>query len=243
MNLVRRSNNSVTIALKSLSTLAFVFFGITSAMAQPTVLGTHLVNGSYTTYDLNTVGGFKQYRLQATSSASSGARSWEFATGTASSTNYSTNWRPYTGGQTLSTNTYIPTSFNNGAKYNTSSGGSSGLLPAITSGNYYTFNVSNNSSADNTMQLLETSFSPATISTVSATTPSNDKNSVLVTITTSSAPSSGEYVYVRYSTNSYSTSTIAQFYFSGTTGTAIIPRQTGGTSVSYYIYSLSLIHI
>ena len=217
--------------------LSFICTAIV-AVAQPTVLGTQVINGSYVAYDLSTVGAFKQIRLQATSSASSGGRNWEFATGTSGSANYSTNWRPYTGGNTLSANTFIPTSFSNGAKYNTSSGGASGLLPAITANNYYTFNVSNNSSADNVMALLETTFSPVTISAVTRTpsTPITCQ-AVTINVTASATPSSGEYVFVRYSTDAFTTSTLAIVSFSGTSGTATIPAQASGTTVSYYVFS------
>ena len=214
--------------------LAFVlvvFSGL--ANAQPTVLGTHIVNGSYVKYDLNTVGGFKQVRLQASSNASTGTRNWEFARGTAASTDYTTNWRPWTGGNTQSTNIFTPTSFANGAKYNTSSGGASGLLPAITNGNYYTFNVSNNSSADNVMQLLETSFNPVTISAVSQAVGSAGSENI--TITTLGTPNASEYIYVRYSTDSYATSTLAQATGSGTSWSVNIPWQ--AAAISFYVYS------
>ena len=205
--------------------------------AQPSVLGTQLANGSYVTYNLNSIGLFRQYRLQASTSAAISTRNWEFASGTAASPNYTTNWRPNTSNNTLSSNLFIPTSFANGAKYNTASGGASGLLPVITSGNYYTFNVDINSAADNSMELLETSYNPVTITSVSNTTPANASNSVLVTCTTSAAPSAGEYVYVRYSTvNTFAASALAQFTFTGTTGQALIPCQPAG-QVYYYVLS------
>ena len=203
------------------------------AYAQPTVLGTQLANGTYVTYDLNTVGGFKQFRMQTSSSAAVSTRNWEFATGTAGATVYTTNWRPYTGGNTLSANTFIPTSFANGAKYNTASGGASGLLPAITSGNYYTFNVSNNAAADNVMQLLETTFDPVTIPTI--TQAAGTFGSRTVTITTSATPDAAENIFVRYSTNSYTSSTIVQATGSGMTWTATIPAQS--VTVNFYVYT------
>ncbi len=224
--------------MKKIYVLFFAVLGFGgSAFAQPTVLGTQLVNGSYVTYDLNSIGLFKQYRLQASSSAAISTRNWEFASGTAGATNYAINWRPYTSGNTLSSNLFIPTSFANGAKYNTGFGGASGLLPVITSGNYYTFNVNINAASDNQMELLETTYNPVTITTVSNTTPATPSNAVLVTCTTSAAPSSGEYVYVRYSIDGYASSALSQFTFTGTTGKALIPCQPGGTVVSYYVMS------
>lgn len=201
--------------------------------SQPTVLGTSLANGNYKTYDLNSIGVFKQFRLQAESSASVSTRNWEFATGTAANTNYTTNWRPYSGGNTLSSNTFIPTTYDNGAKYNSGSGGSSGLLPAITNGNYYTFNVSNSATADNVMQLLETSYNPVTISSVAQSV--GIAGAENISITTSEAPNTSEYIYVRYSTDSYATSTLVQATGSGTSWTAVIPWQSAATS--YYVYS------
>jgi len=217
--------------------LLLVLVFCTGSFAQPTVLGTQLVNGSYTTYDLNSVGLFKQYRLQASTNAAISTRNWEFASGTAGATNYAINWRPYTGGNTLSSNIFIPTAFANGAKYNTAFGGASGLLPVITAGNYYTFNVNINAAADNEMELLETSFNPVTITSVTNTTPANTTNSVLITCTVSAAPASGEYVYVRYSSNGFASSALSQFTFTGTTGQALIPCHAGATVVSYYVMS------
>ena len=124
----------------------------------------------------------------------------------------------------MSVNTYIPTSFANGARYNTG-GGADGLLPVITSGNYYTFNVSNNSAADNIMALLETTFNPITVSTVAQNPGTGVVNStapVTVTITTSAAPASGENVFLRYTTNGYTASTLVQFTFSGTTDSLVL---------------------
>jgi hypothetical protein len=202
------------------------------AAAQPTVLGTQLANGGYVTYDLGTIGSFKQYRLQAASSAATGTRNWEFASGTAASTNYNPNWRPFTGGNTLSTNLFIPTSFANGAKYNTG-GGASGLLPAITAGSYYTFNVGTNAAADNVMQLLETPYDPVVISGQSnALTAVGSRT---ISITTAGTPATGENIFVRYTTDGYINSTIVQATGTGTTWTASIPWQ--AAAVSYYIYT------
>ncbi len=216
--------------------LAGFFLGVLmsgAAWGQPTVLGTQLVNGSYATYDLNTVGGFKQYRLQASSSAAISTRNWEFATGTSGAPSYTTNWRPNTSGNTLSPDLFIPTSFANGAKYNTGSGGSSGLLPVITSGNYYTFNVSTNAAADNVMAMLETSFNPVTVSTV--TSAAGTYGSRVVSITTSGTPNANERIYVRYTTNAFVSSTIVQATGSGTSWSATIPWQS--SAVTYYVYT------
>ena len=221
---------------------SFFFFGfLNSAFAQPTVLGTDIVAGppAYITYDLNTVGGFKQYRIQALNNAAVSTIKWEFATGTAASPNYSTNWRPYTINQTLSAyNAFIdPATATASARYNTGFGGQTGFLPVVTANSYYTFNVTNNAAANNNMGVLETTYNPETITSVTQS-PATVGAVVTptITVTMSSAPVSN--VYVRYSTNAgFTTSTIVQLSFVGATGTATIPVQAAGTTVYYYVYS------
>lgn len=214
----------------------------TTLHAQPTVLGTQTINGVYTTYDLSTVGGFRQVRLQATSAAATGTRNWEFCTGTAGAPNYTTNWRPYTAGLTLAAyNQFIPAVGGTAsALYNTGSGGQSGLMPAITANNYYTFNVTTNAAANNSMSVLETTYDPELINTVTQAPALNavvNTAGVTVSIITSAAPNAN--IFVRYTTNAWATSTIVQATFAGVNGTAVIPALPTGTNVSYYVYSSS----
>jgi hypothetical protein len=221
----------------------YLFFSVTFlvAFAQPTVLGTQAVNGTYTTYNLNSIGLLKQCRVQATSSGLLGTRNWEFATGTAASPSYTTNWRPYTTPtrQMAATNAVLSSAASSGALYNTSSGGVSGMLPAVTANNYYTFNVQNNAAASNAMQVLETNYNPASIGAVSQTPIAGSvsaTNYVAVNFTTSTTPAVGENVYVRYSTSSsFTTSTISQASFVGALGTAYIPCS--AVTIYYYVYS------
>lgn len=219
------------------SFLLFLLQGV--CFAQPTVLGTEIVNGSYVTYNLNTIGGFKQVRIQALNNASSGLLKWEFWTGTAAAPNYGGDvWRPYSSGLTLSGyNTYVPpVGGTASALYNSSSGGQGGLLPAVTANNYYTFNITNNAAANNSMSVLETTYNPETITSVTQS-PATVGGTVSPTITVvmSSAPVSN--VYVRYSTDNFVTSTLVQLSFAGATGTATIPAQASGATVRYYVYS------
>ncbi|MFY7885134.1 MAG: beta strand repeat-containing protein, partial [Dolichospermum sp.] len=170
----------------------------------------------------------------------------EFATGSAGSANYSTNWRPYTSGQTLSGfNTIIdPTSASSSARYNTSFGGQSGLMPAIASNSYYTFIVGTNSASNNTMSVLETNYNPVSISSVAQSPTSASvyaTQSVTVTATMASSLNSGEGVYLRYSTNGFSSSTVvAMTNTSGNDYTASIPAQTNGISVQYYVFTSNI---
>ncbi|MBS1535118.1 MAG: T9SS sorting signal type C domain-containing protein [Bacteroidetes bacterium] len=235
-----RSNN-----FKFFNAVVLILVSLVSQLsfAQPTVLGTQVANGTYTTYDLVTRGGGVRFvRINATSAGASGARNWEFATGTAASTNYSTNWRPYTSGQLLSGyNTVIdPATAASSARYNTGSGGASGTLPAVVSGSYYTFLVGGNNASNNFMSVLSTTYNPKNITAASQSPVAASVTvgvPVTVTITTSATLAATEYAYLRYSTDNFTTSSYVAFAGSGTTYTATIPGSvnTAGTSVSYYI--------
>lgn len=219
-----------------------------TALAQPTVLGTDIVNGGYVTYDLNTVGGFKQYRIQALNNGISGALQVQFASGTAAVTNYTLNWRPYSGSCSGFSNVLI-SGYNNfiapnasfpavtaTATYNSTGGGCPGFLPVVTAGNYYTFNVTNNAAANNNMAVLETNYNPETITAVTQSPLTvGAVVSPTITITTSVAPQAN--IYVRYSVDNFVTSTIVLASFVGVTGTATIPAQAAGQTVKYYVYS------
>lgn len=87
------------------------------------------------------------------------------------------------------------------------------------------------------MQVLETNFNPTNISTVAFTTPLNVSNSAKVTVTTSSSPSPGENIYIRYSMDGFATSKIIPVAFTGTNGQAFIPCRGSAGNVSFYIYS------
>ena len=229
--------------------LLFVFLvigGMQQSFAQPTVLGSS-VSGTYTTYDLVTRGGGVRFvRVQATSAGTAGLRNWEFVVGSAASPNYNTLWRPYTASQQISAyNTYIdPTSILASARYNTSGsgGGASGTLPAVVSGSYYTFLVGGNSTASNFMSVLSTTYNPKNITSASQSPVAASVGvgmPVVVTTTISAALSTNETVYLRYSKDGFSTSTIIPFSTSGTTLTATIPgiTNTASATVSYYIFS------
>ncbi len=215
-----------------------------SVFGQATQLGTQTVSGAYTSYGLTDLGIFRQVRIQATSGAASGARNWEFYEAPA---DYDPAWRPWTGGLTLSSynTTVAPVGGTASALKNIGFGGSAGLMPAIVSGNYYTFNITEYSTPgsplDEHMAVLETSYNPVSITGVSQSPGIGavyPENSVYVTVNTSGALSAGEYVYVRYSTTiNFASSTLLSVTMSGTTGTVEIPCQSVGTTIYYYAYT------
>jgi hypothetical protein len=222
------------------------------ALAQPTVLGTDIVSGppAYITYALNPIGAFKQYKIQASNNAIAGTIQWQFTQGTTGAPDYTNTWRPYSGScngntdvQIVGYNTFIApnAAFPSTTATATYSGNTAcpGFLPAVTAGNYYTFNVTNSGPVtNNNMSVLETVYNPATITSVTQS-PATVGGTVspTVTVVMSAAPSVGENVFVRYSTDNFVTSTLVQLSFVAATGTASIPAQAAGLTVRYYVYS------
>ena len=62
-------------------------------------------------------------------------------------------------------------------------------------------------------------------------------DNVTVTATLSGSLSTGQGVYLRYTTNAFSTSTVVAMTGSGTSYTGTIPAQATGTAVSYYVFT------
>jgi gliding motility-associated-like protein len=218
--------------------------GSTVSAQTPTYIGTDIADGNYihvafpNVYNISS-----QYRVQATVSAVSGVRKLEFTEG-GGGAGYSNVWRPYTIGQVLSGfNTMIdPLNDPASARYNSNFGGQTLKLPAITASNYYTVNIMTNRGHNNdTMAVLETTYNPVAISSVSQSPLAASVTSncaVTVTATLAAAPDPNEYIYLRYSTVAFgNASTAVQMTVVGTTATATIPALAGGTNVQYYIFS------
>jgi hypothetical protein len=205
------------------------------SFAQPAYLGTDAVNGSYSTYALTARGAVLYYSFQ--SSAGGTSRKWEFPS---AGGNYYYVWRPYDNSGTdnvlSSFNTKIDPSVSTAsARYNSNYGGATGAFTPTT-GDYYTWIVGTNSSSSNYMSVLQTSYNPTTISSVAQSPSSpNSSQNVTVSVTLSNSLNSGEMLYVRYTTNGWSTSSFVQVTsFVGDVGTATIPAQSSGTAVQYY---------
>jgi hypothetical protein len=212
--------------------------------AQPTQLGTQTVNGAYVSYPLSDMGIFRQARIQATSSALSGTRNWEFYE---APFDYDPAWRPYTGGLTLAgyNMNIFPTGGTAAALFNTGFGGSAGLMPTIANGYYYTFNVTEYSTPgvpqNEYMGVVETSYDPVVITSVVQSPAAGavyPENSVYVTVTVAAIPSPGENVFVRYSSSpSFLTSSLLEVTMVGTTGIVEIPCASASTTIYYYAYT------
>lgn len=102
---------------------------------------------------------------------------------------------------------------------------------------YYTMVWKDNGYSNTQAIFMETSAAPITLSSTSQSpfagnvTPSD---AVVVTITLSAPKSAEENVYVRYTTDGYSTSTMVTATGSGTSYSATIPAQPDGTTIQYY---------
>ncbi len=249
--IIRHGERCLT-SLRQLFALLLVLVSATAALAQPTVLGTTVADGStYITYDLPLKGAFRQSpNILATSSGSANGREWQFASGTAASVNYSFKWMPYASGgtryqiagynQSIAPNTVFPPT--TGTATYVGNAGVPGGLPAVVAGRYYTFNVTNNApNADNTMSVLETTYSPVAISTVTqmpAAASVGKFSYVTVTASLAAAPNGSEYFYLRYSNDGGATypNTVAMTV-SGMSATGVIPGQAASASVKYYVFS------
>jgi len=218
--------------------------------AQPTVFYTNLTSASNpaltnSRLSLNDLGAFRQCRFQTTAAPAPSPLTYAFHTGSTGSPDYSNNWRPYTPadatGISYPLNTVaVPGTVVNSARFNSSSGGTDGNLAALANNTYYTVNIQENAAADNLSAIWSTSFNPVTFSGITQLPVAgsvNPGNAVVVSITSSASLGSGENVYLRYSTNGFTTSVVVQAAFTGTTGTVTIPGLTAGANVSYYIFS------
>ncbi len=220
-----------------------LLFCFEKTKGQPTVLGTDAANyNTYATYNLTVLGKVRQYKLQALTTTTSGQAKWEFAIGTAASPNYTTNWRPYTGPFTLFAFDSIisPNSTPNvGAMYNSGTGGASGFLPALSSGNFYTVNVSD-STGNNYLAVWQTTFNPAVITVVlqNPTIVCEGGDSVTVNVTSNQALNVSENAYLRYSTtNTFNNSTLVPLTFLGTSGSAKIPVPASSSTIYFYVFT------
>jgi hypothetical protein len=88
--------------------------------------------------------------------------------------------------------------------------------------------------------IMATTNNPVSVTNVSDTSATAGTNAVTVTAQLSAA-TSGERVYVRYTTNSFSTwSALATGAISGTTATVMIPGQPSGRTVKYYVLTSTM---
>ncbi len=99
---------------------------------------------------------------------------------------------------------------------------------------YYVFKWDGNSRA----VIFQLSAAAATITGVNrAPVSPTASDAVVVTATTSATPPSEQALWLRYTANSWSSSTVLKMTGSGTSYSATIPAQANGTAVAYYVFS------
>lgn len=231
---------------KLLHQLFLGFLFLVAAYAQePTILYSGMNSSNNSRTILTAYPEFRQARVVA---QYGGYQPWSFHVGGVWTPDYSSNWRPYNGGYNFNPNTYIPVTAAEGAKYNSGGGGQDGYIANVVAGRYYTFNVTDNASQNNTMCVLETSYEPRIITMVSQFPQAScvrPGQPVQIRFELNGNPSSGvnnldrEIFIVRYSNDGFATSDFLQATISGDEGTATIPGFATG-NVSYYVYSTNL---
>jgi hypothetical protein len=117
--------------------------------------------------------------------------------------------------------------------------------PAIVGG-YYTTRIVNNGYNNTQGIVMYTSNPPVLFTTLDAVTQAPLFNAVMagqdviLTVNLISAPSPEEFVYVRYTTDNFATSTIIEVNLTGPSfesGTTSIPGFAAGTTVTYYAFT------
>ncbi len=157
------------------------------------------------------------------------AGTYEFSFTSGSNSNF---WANKWGGVTVAKNTIQNYTFSTSVANNSI---------VLTDAKWYTFNWENLGYVNNRAIVMETSGEPVIISNVVHSPVSvTITDPVTVNITLNTSKSVEELIYVRYTTNNFTTSTLVEASFTNTIGSAIIPAQEVGVEVKYYIFSTTI---
>ncbi|MFZ4520108.1 MAG: HYR domain-containing protein [Bacteroidales bacterium] len=227
------------VRLRVVAALSLVLFLQVVIVAQPVYkLGTDCGGGAinfYSEHVMNDRGTFRQTRILEDYTTIAGTRRWEFEDNF-----YWNTWRApsNTAINIVGHDKVIPPDIATASAYwrDNYGGGNGARLLGTTNGYYYTFNIQEKPDYSSCyMSVLETSFNPKTMVLTDAPAPYGDR---IATVTLSTAPSSGEYVYIRYTTDDYVNSTIIPVSFVGNVGTVMVPVPiVNGVIQKYYAYS------
>ncbi|MBM3435088.1 MAG: hypothetical protein FJY07_02595 [Bacteroidetes bacterium] len=160
-----------------------------------------------------------------------GNYNWLFTSGSTGNP-WSNKWANVT----VSINTVQSYTYNSGSDNNIS----------ITNGKYYCMNWKDLGYTGTSAIFMELSASPITITSVSqagyldGSTYYAPPSGQVITITLSASKCAEEQIYVRYSTDGWTTDNFVLATGSGTSYSATIPAQSVGTSVNYYVLSSAL---
>ncbi|MBP7654420.1 hypothetical protein KA977_13420, partial [Candidatus Dependentiae bacterium] len=124
-------------------------------------------------------------------------------------------------------------SFNVAATFFQSNGGNTTINTVAT--RYYTFSIADNDGGNVSGAVLETIDSPVTITSVQRSSDLFSDTGVRITVTLNSNLSSGETVYIRYTTDNWGSSAVVGMKGgSGNNWYTDIPKQKSGITVIYY---------
>ncbi len=107
----------------------------------------------------------------------------------------------------------------------------------LANGKWYTMNFEDIGYVNTRAIFMRTSAEPIEISSVSVPASVTANNPATINLGLSAAKCPEEFIFIRYSTNGWATSAVAQVTVSGTSGSAQIPGQPAGTVVSYYAFT------
>ncbi|MCX6278051.1 MAG: T9SS type A sorting domain-containing protein [Bacteroidetes bacterium] len=110
----------------------------------------------------------------------------------------------------------------------------------VANGKWYAMNFQDSGYVSTRAIFMETSAQPVNIASVSVPSGVNPGNPVVITVALSQAPCAEELFYLRYSTDAWATSNALSVSITGSSGSALIPGQPGGTTVAYYAFSSTL---
>jgi len=141
------------------------------------------------------------------------------------------------------TDSYLPTvNVSEGQMRGSISGDSpANLSMNFSNGKYYTFRLEGDETWWNRrFVVLETDAIPVDVLSVSDNSSTQNENDITVSITTSEVLSSQETIYLRYTTDGWSTSSIVACTGTGTSYSGIILGQSASTVVDYYVFTSAM---
>lgn len=202
----------------------------------PGIVTSNINGADYVEYSLVDRGVTKSYRIQSTHT---GTRQFLFAEANG---DYSPKWSGSNVNFLRAVNTYFSVADGN-STYVSFEGNQTWTQDhdvAVTNNNYYTIIVGVNANENNAVSILETSYLPQSISSVSSAGIVYAGQSLTVTVTMSGEMTnlgSDERLYLRYSSDDFATSSFVEITsLNGSfEGTALIPGFSAGTTVQYYV--------
>jgi hypothetical protein len=114
---------------------------------------------------------------------------------------------------------------------------------SLINGNWYTIVYEDSGYGDTRAIFMETSAEPVELNSLSVPADIVQNEAAEVTLTLSANPSTEEIFYLRYTTDNWGTSSLLAFSMTGSSGTASIPGQDAGKTVSYYAFSSTVSEI